>query len=132
MYNENIIQSSFMGNIYLSHILGGFIMAELNNLVRLLVPADKEFKVTAVTATQTATKFTSSLTSGYKRRAIAAYNNSHDNSGECYWGGSTVVAGNGMPIPKGSIVEVPVTTDLDIYFVADSGQIGDLRVIEIA
>lgn len=107
-------------------------MAELNNLVRLLVPADKEFKTTAVTVTPTATKFTSSLTSGYKRRAIAAYNNSNDDSGECYWGASTVTSGNGLPLIKGSISEIPVTTDLDIYFVAETGQLGDLRIIEIA
>jgi len=108
-------------------------MAELNNLMRLLVQADKEYKITNVTASDITTKHTSQLTSGYKRKGIAAYNNSNDLSGECFWGDSNLTySANGMPIPKGAIIEIPLSTDLDIYFCSASGEVGDLRVIEIA
>ncbi len=107
-------------------------MSEEANLLRLLVQADKEYKITPVTVTATATKFTSALTLGYARRGIAAYNNSDEASGECYWGNAGVVSGTGMPIVKGAISEMPVAANLDIYFASETGEIGDLRVIEIS
>lgn len=107
-------------------------MSESNYLLRLMVQADNEFKATNVTVTYVPTLFTSQLTSGYTRKGFSAYNNSLAGSGECYWGGSTVTTGNGQVIPKGAIVEIPVSDNLDVYFVGTSGEIHDLRVLEIA
>ena len=108
-------------------------MSEISNYLRLMINGDKELKVTNVRATGVAALFTSQLSSGYKRKAFSVYNNSIAASGECYWGGSDATPNNAsMPIPKGAFFELPVTTDLNVYFVADSGEIGDLRIIEIA
>ena len=99
--------------------------------LRLLSQADKQLKTTAVTVTGTPTKFTSQVTQF--RKGIAAYNNSNSASGECAWGGSDLTAANGMLIPKGSIVDIPVSTNIDLYFCNTvSGENGDLRVVEIA
>lgn len=99
--------------------------------LRLLIPCDKEFKATSVTVTDTATKFTSELTGGYKRKLFSAYNNSDTVSGELYYGhDNTVTASNGRVIPKGADIELILTTDLDVYFVAETGENGDLRVFE--
>lgn len=100
--------------------------------LRMLIPGDKELKITPTTITATATQFSSQLVLGYSRRHFAAYNNSDSASGECYWGGSGVTPTTGMPIPKGAIVDLPFSTDIDLYFVADTGEIGDLRVVEVA
>ena len=105
--------------------------SEQTYLLRLQSQADKELKTTAVTVTGTPTKFTSQVTQF--RKGIAAYNNSDTASGECVWGGSDLTVASGMPIPKGSIVDIPVSTSIDIYFCNTvSGENGDLRVVEIA
>lgn len=111
--------------------------AEMEYLLRLMVNGDKEAKVTAVTADLTPTKFTSQLTLEYKRKILAVYNNSDSASGECHYSysASATTASLSHPIPKGSKIEIPVSTNVDVYFFADtvlSGEIGDLRVEEIA
>lgn len=108
-------------------------MAEAENLLRKLVPGDKEFAVTAVQVTPTATKFSTQLSSySASRKGLFAYNNSDAASGEVYWGNSAVTPSTGMPIPVGSVVTIPVSTDLDVYFVSETGELGDLRILEIA
>lgn len=106
-------------------------MSEIASLLRLQVQCDKEIKVTPVTVTPVATAFTSQLEEGYTRRSFFGYNNSHNDSGELYYGhDDEVTAGTGRPIPLGADVEFRLSTDVDIYFVAASGEIGDLRVLE--
>jgi len=111
-------------------------MSEIAYYLRLLVQADKEAVITPVTlSSDTPSKFSSELTSEQTRKGIAAYNNSDSGSGECYYGFTAVVApGTGMPIPKGAMVNIPVADvdAIDLYFVGTSGEIGDLRVIEVA
>lgn len=107
-------------------------MSEIQYLLRQGVPSEKELKITPVTVEDTPAAFTSQLSLGYTRRTFAAYNDSHANSGEILWGGSDVVTA-GMPIPKGVMVNLPVTTALDVYFCNSrqgSGELGDLRVLE--
>jgi hypothetical protein len=106
-------------------------MSEEANLLRLLVQADKEFKITPVRVSETATLFTSQLTSGYKRKELSFYNNSNTSSGEIEWGGSTLAKGNGQPIPVGAIFTVPVAVNLPVYLICGSGE-GDVRAIELA
>ena len=116
-------------------------MSEIGSLLRLLVSADKEFKVTAIPVYGSPALFTSQLTGGHKRKGFAAYNNSNAASGEIVWGGSDADV-HGMPIPKGAMVDIPVsglassdavTGGTDVYFCnTESGEIGDLRVLEVA
>lgn len=112
-------------------------MSEIANYLRLLINGDKEAVVTAVTADLTPTKFTSRLLQGYKRKTLAVYNNSHSNSGECHYSYSKAATTEALshPIPKGSKIVIPIATDIDVYFFADtilSGELGDLRVEEIS
>jgi hypothetical protein len=108
-------------------------MSEIASLLRLLVQSDKEFKVTAITTVGSATKFTSALSAGYKRKRLEAYyNNSANLSGEILWGGSDVVT-NGMPMQKGVAVTLPVSSSLDVYFAnSTSGELGLLKIVEFA
>jgi len=104
---------------------------EIEYLLRLQSQADKEFKISAVEVFGDPAIFTSQLT--YFRKGFAAYNNSDSASGEIVWGGSDVTGATGMPIPKGAIMDIPVSTDLGVYFCNTvSGEIGNLRVVEIA
>lgn len=116
-------------------------MSEIGALLRLLVQSDKEFKITAMTVFGTPALFTSQLTGGHKRKGFAAYNESNAASGEVVWGGSDCDV-NGMPIPKGALVEIPVAATgskdavenaLDVYFCNTvSGENSDLRVLELS
>jgi len=87
---------------------------ETDYLARLNSQADHELATTAVEVFGTPAKFTSQTTRF--RKGIAGYNNSDSASGEILWGGSDLSHANGMPIPKGSIVDFPVSTDIDLYF----------------
>ena len=101
--------------------------------LRLQSQADNEIKTTAVDVFGGAAKFTSQLTSKYFRKGFFVYNNSDSASGELVWGDSTVTEADGIPVPKGAWMEIPVSTDLDIYFAnVNSGEISNMRVLEIA
>lgn len=105
---------------------------QIGRLLRLMVQGDVEFKTSAVTITGTAAKFTSQLVTTNTRKKIVAYNNSNGSSGECYWGGSDLTSSNGVPIPKGDMMDLGVSSGLDVYFISDAGEIGDLRIVEVA
>jgi hypothetical protein len=100
--------------------------------LRLKSPADKEIKTTRVLVTENSGEFTSQLAEGYTRKRLIAYNLSNTSSGEVYYGPAEVTALTGMPLKKGEYVDIPIGTDLSIYFVAEAGEEGDLRVIELA
>ena len=112
---------------------------ETDYLLRLMSLGTKEAIVTAVTANLTPTEFTSQLTLGYKRKSLSVYNNSDLSSGECHYS-YIASATNGSlshPIPKGAKIEIPVSTDISVYFFAStetttSGELGDLRVEEVS
>ena len=107
--------------------------SEQTYLLRLMSPGTKELKITAVDVFGSATLFESQLSAGYTRKGFGAYNQSNSASGEVVWGPAGVTEGTGMPIPKGAIVDIPVSTDIDVYFCNTvSGETGNLRVIEIA
>ena len=111
-------------------------MSEIASLLRLQVQSDKEAVVTCVTVTDAPTVFTSQLTGNNTRKSIQAYNNSNSGSGEVYYG----YAGSGemdsdlasYPIPKGESAKINVAVGIDVYFVSDAGETGDLRVEELA
>ncbi len=101
--------------------------------LRLMTQANVEALVTPINVTGTAAQFSTYLTGGNTRKAISAYNNSDANSGELYYGfSSAVTPHNGMPIPKGAVQDIPIASgeSIQLWFVADSGQQGDLRVEE--
>ena len=107
-------------------------MSEIANYLRLMVNSDKEAVITVVAADSTPTKFTSQLTEGYKRKTLSAYNNSGSASGECYY--SYIVSATteslSHPIPKGTKIDISITTDIDIFLFSDPGELGDLRIEE--
>lgn len=106
---------------------------EIAYYLRLNSPGAKELKTFAVDVFGSPAAVTSHLESGYTRKGMAFYNNSNAASGEVLWGGSDLSHGNGMPLPKGSICEIPVSTDVAVYVMNTvSGEIGNLRVVEIA
>ena len=43
-----------------------------------------------------------------------------------------VTPGTGMPMVSGELEYIPISEDIDLYFVGTSGEIGDVRVIELA
>jgi len=113
-------------------------MGEINRLLRFLVPADKEAKITAVTADPVGphTKFTSQLTSGHTRKYVRVFNNSASGSGDAYWGYGANISpsGESMALPKAETRVLPIadTSNIDIYFCSASGEHGDLRIEELA
>jgi len=112
---------------------------ELGRLLRLLVQADKQAVITKVVPTPTPTQFTSQITAN-TRKGIGVYNHTqHANSesGECFFSFASAgmsPSGESMPIPQGSIWDIPVADVIavPIYFQSVSGEVGDLRVIEVA
>lgn len=113
--------------------------SEIAYHLRMKANANKEFKATRVDVFGTPTLFSSQLTGGHSRKFISVYNNTHADSGEVLWGNSDCNV-NGMLVPKGSIVDIPVagalaedgvTGGVDIYFCNSvSGEVSDLRVFE--
>jgi len=63
-----------------------------------------------------------------------AYNNSDAASGEVGYGyADTIAIGDAMVIPRGERLWIPVSNDVDVYFVSETaGQNIDIRVEEIA
>jgi hypothetical protein len=107
-------------------------MSELAYLTRLQSPADKEMVVSAVAVTDASGEFTSGLTLGYKRKKIYVYSLGSADSGEAFYGPAEVTALTGMPIPSGVTIELPIQTDLSLWFVANTGENVPLRIIEFA
>ena len=112
-------------------------MSEWTKLLRLQAQADKEAAITAVSATPVPTLFESSLTLGYARKALIAYNNT-DNadpaSGECFYSykATASTSGESRPIPMGAEIEIYVHDNIDVYFFSVSGETGDLRIEELS
>jgi len=109
-------------------------MGEIAKYLRFLINADKEAAITPVTVDgENQTLFESKLTSGQTRRRIGIRNYSNSASGEIYYGFSAAVTpGTGMPIVSGELEYIPISDDIDLYFVGTSGELGDVRVIELA
>jgi len=107
---------------------------EITKYLRYLINGDKIGKITVLTAKTASTEFYTSLdTALYTRKRITVYNNSNSASGECYYGYSGELnSAIGKPIPKGAEVEVLVAQTIPIYFCAASGEVGDLRIEEVA
>jgi hypothetical protein len=110
-------------------------MSEIAYLLRLLAQGDKEGKITVQPVCGAAAAFTSQLTSGQTRKGFSAYNSSSVTaSGELYYGYSESLSpsGESKPIPQGAVVDIPVSADIPVYFIAETNESGELRVEEIA
>ena len=108
-------------------------MSEISYYLRLNSPGAKELKTYAIDVFGDPAEVTSQLASGYSRKGMCFYNNSNTASGEILWGGSDLSESNGMVIPKGAAVDIPLSTDVPVYVMNTiSGEIGNLRVVEIA
>ena len=108
-------------------------MSELAKLLRLQAPADKEIATTQlnVLAQISGELFVSSLTGGYSRKRMIVYNATASASGEVYFGPAGVTVADGMLIKKDEWLEIPVSSAVDIYFVAETGG-AEIRVVELA
>jgi len=107
---------------------------EIAKYLRYLINGDKIGKITALTVKTNPTEFFTNLSSSdYFRKHFSVYNNSNLASGECYYGFSgELTSAIGKPIPKGAELELWVTPTIPVYFCAASGEVGDLRIEEIA
>ena len=104
-------------------------MADVEKLLRKQLMLGSEIKVQSITVTQVSGEVTSQLTAT-ERLGHYGYNASHTNSGELFFGPSEVTALDGFPIPKGVVVELPLEATL--FVIAESGEVGDLRILELA
>lgn len=110
----------------------------IDSYLRLMIQSDKEAVITSVDVTGTpAQLFTSQLSSGHTRKAINVINNavaSTSGSGELFYGYTTVMSpsGESMSLTKNERVNIPVASNIDIYFCCDSGEFGNVRVEELA
>lgn len=86
-------------------------------------------KVQAVAVTDVSGELTSLLTAT-ERVGHYAYNVSDTGSGEIYYGPSEFTAAEGFPIPKGVMVQLPL--EAEIFVIAESGEKGELRILELA
>jgi hypothetical protein len=114
----------------------------MQRLAILSGPALKEYKISALTISGEVTPdsdvqcvgqpFTSALTDGYGRVGMFAYNNSNAASGEMFWGPAGVLPTDGFPLPKGALEEIPIQDNMAVSFGCQSGELADLRVLEIS
>uniref|UniRef100_A0A6M3KH52 Uncharacterized protein n=1 Tax=viral metagenome TaxID=1070528 RepID=A0A6M3KH52_9ZZZZ len=105
------------------------------------LPADKEVVVTRIVVFGEPTLFTSNLSGNHTRKTLSIYNNTHTDSGEVLWGNSDCNV-NGMVVPKGTIVNLPIadtlagdgeTDGVTLYLCGTvSGEYNDVRVAEFA
>lgn len=114
-------------------------MSDIAESLRLLLSGKVEGKITALHVTPAPTEFSSQLSTENTRKAVYVYNNSDSSSGDCFYGyhdhlspSGENLANAGQPIPVGAKVAIPVTTDVSFYLCASSGELGNLRVEEIA
>jgi hypothetical protein len=91
-----------------------------------------EYAVSVVGATDVAVEFTTGLSTTGIRKKMFIYNLSHANSGEVYLGPSTVTPEAGFALEKSKLIELDFTDNLDTYFVAEAGEFGDLRILELS
>jgi len=109
-------------------------MSEIGNYLRLLVNGDKTAKITVLKVVTAPQEFTTSFnTSLNYRKKLFAYNNSPSASGELYMGFSGDLSpASGYPIPSGAEIKIPVAQNISIFFCSTSGEVGDMRIFEIA
>jgi len=106
-------------------------MSEMAKLLRLLVQGDKEAEVTSFPVYGDPTLFETQVTAF--RKHLDVLRMSGPGSGEVYYGFNTDLSpANGMVIPSGEVHPIPVSTDISLYFCVTSGEIGNLRIREIA
>lgn len=101
-------------------------------MLRRLAPPEHEFKITAVTARPVEAEFTTGLTGGQGRTGLYVQNKSDSSSGECFWGDASLTPANGWSIPVGAVVEILIPPNQNPHFCSSSGEIGDLRVLEVS
>ena len=112
-------------------------MSTTERFLRLLIPADQEGKITAVSVYGDPARFTTQLTSGQTRRRLALYTDD-----TVYYGytASMSPSGESMPVPTGERLEIPIGDDskaqggsnIQLYFCSPSGEINTVRVEELA
>lgn len=116
------------------------MMSEIQYLLRLLAPGNRQVKITQLEVATTPVVHTSQIIDGSRKRMMVQ-NLTNVASGEVYWGASGEVSvAEGAALPKyGStaagfsdgIFALPIGPDVDVEFIMAAGK-GDLRIIEVA
>ena len=109
-------------------------LISIGNYLRLMLNGDKEAAATSITVNHVPTLFASGLSQGHTRKKFFLQNNNLTGEGEIYYGFSNTIAynSNSVAVKEQTKVEVHVSEQVPIYFVAKSGEAGDLRVEEIS
>jgi hypothetical protein len=109
-------------------------MSEIAKLLRLQSPAVKEIATQQYSplAEISGEAFVSTLSEGYSRKRLIVYNATHASSGEVYFGEVGVTPSTGMLLKKAEWIELPIGSDLDVYFVSSSATGVEIRVVELA
>ena len=109
-------------------------LISIGNYLRLMLNGTHEAAVTSVAVNHVPSLFTSGLSQGFTRKRLYLQNNNLTGEGKIYYGFNSTIsyASNSKAIEEQTTVEVKVSEDIPIYFVAKSGEAGDLRVEEIA
>lgn len=105
-------------------------MPDQQYYLRIMSQAEKEAVVTVVAVNSTQTLFTSQLALGYKRKNFSVYNSGSE---VCYYSYNVLATDSvdSMKIAVGAWIDLPVSTDIPVYFFTSSGT-GELRVEELA
>jgi len=106
-------------------------VSELEKLIRRMAPKHLEMATQQITVTDTSGELTTSLVGDTGRTGLFVFNLVHVDSGELFYGTSGVTSTTGFPIQRGVAVEIPVTDDVDVWFVAEPGESGDLAILEL-
>lgn len=109
-------------------------LISIGNYLRLMLNGTHEAAVTSVAVNHVPSLFTSGLSQGFTRKRLYLQNNNLTGEGKIYYGFNSTISytSNSKAIEEQTTVEVKVSEDVPIYFVAMSGEAGDLRVEEIA
>jgi hypothetical protein len=105
-------------------------MSETEKLLRRMTPRSEDYAITRRNVTQSSGEFSSALAVGH-RTGLFVYNMGHTASGELFWGKHGVTPLTGFPIPKSQVVEIPITDELELWFVAKTGEQAPLYILEL-
>jgi hypothetical protein len=106
-------------------------VSELERLIRRMAPKHLEMATQRINVTDVSGELTTALVGDTGRTGLYAFNLAHTDSGELFYGPSGVTSADGFPIQRGVMVEIPVTEEIDVWFVAEPGESGDLAILEL-
>lgn len=104
-------------------------MGELEILARRMSLKGDDYAITRRNVSAASGEYVKQITG--QRVGLFVYSTIHSASGELCWGKHGVTALTGFPIPRLTMVEIPVTEEAELWFVASTGQQGGLAILEL-